>query len=146
MGPLFCITAPLCGESTGFPITKGQLFSDLMSLCCEPKTFGQVVGLSVICGAVTLIWRHLNCVERNIQEPLQHHTCGPFYLHGLTWMALWISNHMPSKVWWWNFLSIPFFRYVKLTNQISFKTKFPKCEPTYRIQMVNPRHQHYKDS
>ena len=24
---------------------------------------------------------------------------GPFYLHGLTLITTWISNHMPSKVW-----------------------------------------------
>ena len=24
---------------------------------------------------------------------------GPFYLHGLTLILAWISNHMPNKVW-----------------------------------------------
>ena len=36
--------------------------------------------------------------------------------------------------------------YVKLTNQLSFQTRFPKSGPTYRRQMVNPWHQHCKNN
>ena len=32
------------------------------------------------------------------------------------------------------------FLYVKLTNLLSFSTRFPKSVPTYRRQVVNPRH------
>ena len=31
--------------------------------------------------------------------------------------------------------------YVKPTAQLLFKIRFPKGEPTYRRQVVNPRHQ-----
>ena len=36
--------------------------------------------------------------------------------------------------------------YGKLTNQLSFLTRFPKSGPTYRRQVVEPRHQHPMDN
>ena len=33
------------------------------------------------------------------------------------------------------------FLYVKIMNILSFSTRFPKSEPTYRRQVVNPWHQ-----
>ena len=33
------------------------------------------------------------------------------------------------------------FLYVKLTNLLSYLTRFPKSGPTYRGKVVNPRHQ-----
>ena len=36
----------------------------------------------------------------DIQSPIALFTCGPFYWHGLTSIPAWISNPMPSKVWY----------------------------------------------
>ena len=31
--------------------------------------------------------------------PLTQFTWGPFYYHRLTLIPVWISNHMPTKIW-----------------------------------------------
>ena len=51
-----------------------------------------------------------------------------------------VFRHMQlymSKYKKWRFT----FHYVKYTAQRSFKSRFPKSGPTYRRQVVNPRHQ-----
>ena len=34
-----------------------------------------------------------------VRYNILYSTSSPFYLHGLTLIPAWISNHMPGKVW-----------------------------------------------
>ena len=43
-------------------------------------------------------------------------TCGPFYLHGLTLIPAWISNHMPVKVW--DEITYPFLNFNGATVEV----------------------------
>ena len=43
-------------------------------------------------------------------------SCGPFYLHGLTLIPAWISNHMPSEVW--DEISYPFLNFNGATVEV----------------------------
>ena len=43
-------------------------------------------------------------------------TSGPFYLHGLTLIPAWISNHMPSKVW--DEITYPFLNFNGATVEV----------------------------
>ena len=42
----------------------------------------------------------------------------PFYLHGLTLIPAWISNHMPGKVW--DEITYPFLNFNGLWGEITY--------------------------
>ena len=43
-------------------------------------------------------------------------TSGPFYLHGLTLILAWISNHMASKMW--DEITYPFLNFNGATVEV----------------------------
>ena len=67
------------------------------------------------------------CVNRNYQD----------YDNGKDSTGLLAVVYMyKQKQTQWNNI-----RYMKPTNQLLIKTRYPKSEPTYRRQVTNPRHQ-----
>ena len=58
-------------------------------------------------------------VDMPLPEPVMIHfadACGPFYLHGLTLIPVWISNHTHYKVW--DEITYPFINFNGATVEV----------------------------
>ena len=51
-----------------------------------------------------------------------------------------VLSYCEALSYLWNNKKKGVFLYVKLTNPLLLKTRFPKSGPTYSRQVVNPRH------
>ena len=103
-GHTFCITGPLCGESTGnwwISLLKGPSMEDLDgSPCCKPKyTFEQRVKWLVKWDAFTLIWCNSYDLQNSIAATLimNNICCEMRFLYRLTF--IWAGQQLIISVW-----------------------------------------------
>ena len=99
-GNIFRVTGPLCGEFTGpgeFPTQRPvtRSFDVFFDLYLNKRLSKQPWGWWFQTPLWSL-WRQCN-VFKYIH--IMQYTWGTFYQHGLTSIPVWISNHVPNKVW-----------------------------------------------